>query len=80
LNLKILSSESFWGANYDILDELHEPVLKIEGPCCIFDEFKILTFDKTHQIGSIKRVYADCLSIFDRFSADCKQNICKLII
>jgi hypothetical protein len=28
---------SFWKASYDILDENHQTLLKIKGPCCIFD-------------------------------------------
>jgi hypothetical protein len=28
---------SFWKAAYDILDENHQTILKMEGPCCICD-------------------------------------------
>lgn len=28
---------SFWKAHYDILNELHEPILKIQGPACVCD-------------------------------------------
>ncbi len=28
---------SAWKANYDVLDANHEPILKIEGPCCVCD-------------------------------------------
>lgn len=77
---------SFWKANYDILDEAHEPILKIEGPCCVLDgpccpcdnEFKLLTLDKTSQIGSVKKVYAgfltEMVTMADRFTIDCKYK------
>ena len=28
---------SFWKASYDVLDEAHNPILKIQGPCCVCD-------------------------------------------
>lgn len=28
---------SFCKASFDVLDESHNPVLKLEGPCAIFD-------------------------------------------
>jgi hypothetical protein len=92
LKNKLISSGSFWKPYYDILDELHEPILKIQGPCCIWDgaccpcdnEFKLLTLDKTNQIGSVKKVYAgfltELVTIADRFTIDCNKNICKFII
>lgn len=71
---------SFWKAHYSILDEAMEKVLELEGPCCVCDgpccpcdnEFKLLTSDKTQQIGALKKVYAGFLTELatnaDRFS------------
>jgi len=28
---------SFWKPHFDILDEARNPILKIQGPCCIWD-------------------------------------------
>lgn len=78
---------SFWKANYDILDETHEPILKIEGPCCICDgpccpcdnEFKLLTLDKSSQIGAVKKVYAgfitEMVTMADRFTIDFPMDL-----
>lgn len=78
---------SFWKANYDILDEFHEPILKIEGPCCICDgaccpcdnEFKLMTKDKSSQIGSVKKVYSgfltELVTMADRFTIDFPMDL-----
>ncbi|RNA22416.1 phospholipid scramblase 2-like isoform X1 [Brachionus plicatilis] len=75
---------SFWKANYDILDETENVILKIEGPCCIWDgaccqcdnEFKLLTADGMTQIGSLTKEYAgfvkELVTLSDRFSISCK--------
>ncbi|CAF0933088.1 unnamed protein product [Brachionus calyciflorus] len=71
---------SFWKANYDILDERDQTILKIEGPCCIWDgaccpcenEFKLLTADGQTQIGSLTKEYAgfvkEMVSLADKFT------------
>ena len=28
---------SFWKAKYEIQNEQHDAILKLQGPCCIFD-------------------------------------------
>lgn len=74
---------SFWKACYNVLDENHEPVLKIEGPCCILDgafccsdtEFKLLTLDGD-QIGKIAKKYSgfvkEAATTADNFGMSCK--------
>lgn len=78
---------SFWKANYDILDENQETILKVEGPCCICDgacctsdiEFKLLTSDKSSQIGSVKKVYAgfvtEMFTMADRFTINFPMDL-----
>lgn len=78
---------SFWKACYDILDEFHEPVLKIEGPCCAWDgpfcpcdtEFKLMTLDQEQTIGNVKKVYSgfikEAISISDNFTIDFPMDL-----
>lgn len=78
---------SFMRSHYDILDEFHEPVLKITGPFCICDgaccpcdnEFKLMTLDETQQIGNVKKVYAgfltEMVSMADRFSIEFPMDL-----
>jgi hypothetical protein len=33
----LINRGSCWKADYEIYDENHQPVLKLEGPCCICD-------------------------------------------
>jgi hypothetical protein len=37
LNYYKTNSGSFWKYHFDVLDEKREAILKIVGPCCIFD-------------------------------------------
>jgi len=78
---------SFWKAHYDILNELHEPILKIIGPACICDgpccpcdnKFKLLTLDETSEIGSVKKIYAgfatEMFTMADRFTIDFPKDL-----
>ncbi|CAF0737922.1 unnamed protein product [Brachionus calyciflorus] len=71
---------SFIKAHYDILDDNHEPVLKVKGPCCILDgplcpcenEFQLLTLDESSQIGKLSKDYAgfvkEMFTLADNFS------------
>ena len=78
---------SFWRAHYEILNENHERILKIVGPCCILDgaccpfdqKFRLLTLDD-NEIGSVKKQYAgfvrEMVTTADRFGMKCNhQNI-----
>lgn len=78
---------SFWKANFDILDETDNVILKIEGPCCIWDgpcspcdnEFKLLTADGMTQIGSLTKEYAgfakEMVTVSDNFTISCKFDL-----
>ncbi|RNA21943.1 phospholipid scramblase 2-like isoform X1 [Brachionus plicatilis] len=71
---------SFWKASYDILDETENVILKIEGPCCIWDgacspcdnEFQLLTADGMNQVGSLTKEYSgfvkEMATISDKFT------------
>lgn len=71
---------SFWKPNYEIYDENHNAVLKLEGPCCILDgpccpvenEFSLMAMDGSTQIGKISKMYAgfikEMFTKADRFS------------
>ncbi|CAF0933071.1 unnamed protein product [Brachionus calyciflorus] len=71
---------SLWKDNLDILDENGNTILKIEGPCCIWDgacfpcdnEFRLLTSDGISQIGKLTKEYAgfikELVSLADQFT------------
>lgn len=69
---------SFWKANYDILDENQETILKVEGPCCICDgacctsdiEFKVSSFGYSPPLFKkiIKRIFFYQLLTSDKSS------------
>ncbi|CAF1124337.1 unnamed protein product, partial [Brachionus calyciflorus] len=73
---------SFIRPKFDILDESHEPVLKLEGPFCILDgpcfpgnqQFRLLTLDGKTQIGKLQKEYAgfvrEMVSSADRFGIE----------
>ncbi len=73
---------SFWKPRYEILDENHNKILKLEGPCCILDgpccpvdnRFRLLT-PADQDIGEISKKYAgfvrEMVTTSDRFGIRC---------
>jgi hypothetical protein len=72
------------GPCFKVLDEAHNPVLRLEGPCCILDgaccpcdnSFKLLPLSGDQELGSLTKVYGGFATEYatnaDKFTIECQ--------
>jgi len=74
---------SWWKPKFNILNENHDCILRIEGPCCIFDgpfccgdsNFRVLSLNGDNEIGKVTKKYSsfarEAASTADNFTIEC---------
>ncbi len=77
---------SWYRPRFQVLDENHQPVLRVEGPWCLLDgpccpcdsSFKLMPLSGDQELGSLKKLYAgfvnEMVTTADRFSIQCKHS------
>jgi hypothetical protein len=75
---------SKWKDHFDILDENRQPVLRIIGPCMVWDgaccpcdnKFRVMALDGQTEVGNVTKEYAgfikEAFTTADNFSINCK--------